>query len=60
MPERGMVMPDIGYTMDSIDSTIIEIREGWPVSVESGSQEALVLHLLRTKKIKRGCCLGKY
>ena len=48
-------MPELGY---KIDSTIIEIREGWPMSVETGSQEALVLHLLRTKKSSEATVLA--
>ena len=48
-------MPELGYM---IDSTIIEIREGWPVSVKTGSQEALVLHLLRTKKSSEATVLA--
>ena len=40
-------MPELGYM---IDSTIIEIRQGKPVSVKTGSQEALVVQLLRIKE----------
>ena len=41
MPER------IGYTIESI---VIEIRQGKPASVKAGSQEALVIHLLKARK----------
>ena len=48
-------MPEIGYAMDS---TIIEIREGWPVSSKTGGREALVTYLSRNKKSSEAAVLG--
>ena len=51
-------MPEMGYTIDSIDSTIIEIYRGKPVSVKTGNQYALTLHLLRAKKSSEATVLA--
>ena len=51
-------MADIGYTIDSIDSTIIEIRQGKPVSVKTGNQYALTIDLLRAKKSSEATVLA--
>ena len=53
-----MAVADIGYTIDSIDSTIIEIYQGKPVSVKTGSHETLVIHLLRAEKSSEATVLA--